>query len=123
MKIVILNNFCIAIFDIPNVSCQLQSLKTSMWNGNVNETGAEIDIYDDALELLRPFRLSYNKGLVENFSTEAESVWATNIKRSIAGILQLDLINLEKHIAFHSTEVSYDDAHGCIYIYFFFSES
>ncbi|XP_012215404.1 uncharacterized protein [Linepithema humile] len=89
------------------VTIQLQSLKTSMWNGNVNETGTEIDIYDDALELLKPFQISYNKGLVENFSTEAESVWATNIKRSIAGILQLDLVNLEKQIAFQSTEINH----------------
>lgn len=97
--------FCDFWYNIPNISCQLQSLKTSMRNGKVNETDAEIDIYDDALELLRPFQLSYNKGLIENFSTEAESVWATNIKRSVAGILQLDLVNLEKQIAFHSTEV------------------
>lgn len=79
-----------------------------MWNGNVNQIDENIDIYDDALQLLKPFQLSYNKGLVENFSTEAdEPVWATNIKRSIAGILQLDLLNLEKEVAFHSSEVSY----------------
>lgn len=78
----------------------------NMHNGNVKEVAEDVDIYDDALELLKPFRLSYNKGLIENFSTEAEPAWATNIKRSIAGILQLDLLNLEKEVAFHSIEVS-----------------
>lgn len=77
-----------------------------MHNGNVKEVVEDIDIYDDALELLKPFRLSYNKGLIENFSTKAEPVWTTNIKRSIAGILQLDLLNLEKEVAFQSIEVS-----------------
>ncbi|XP_071651940.1 uncharacterized protein [Temnothorax longispinosus] len=89
------------------VTVQLQSLKMNMYNGDVKEVVEGIDIYDDALELLKPFRLSYNKGLIENFSTEAEPAWATNIKRSIAGILQLDLFNLEKESAFHSTEINH----------------
>ncbi|XP_012522846.1 uncharacterized protein LOC105828849 [Monomorium pharaonis] len=89
------------------VTIQLQSLKTNMHNGNVKKTTENIDIYDDALELLKPFRLSYNKGLIENFSTEPEPLWTTNIKRSIAGILQLDLVNLEKEIAFHSNEINH----------------
>ncbi|XP_011707638.1 PREDICTED: uncharacterized protein LOC105462624 [Wasmannia auropunctata] len=89
------------------VTVQLQSLKTSMHNGNVKEVVEDIDIYDDALELLKPFRLSYNKGLIENFSTEAEPAWTTNIKRSIAGILQLDLLNLEKKVAFQSSEINH----------------
>lgn len=84
----------------------MRALKTNIHNGNVKEIIEDIDIYDDALELLKPFRLSYNKGLIENFSTEAEPAWTTNIKRSIAGILQLDLLNLEKEVAFHSSEVS-----------------
>ncbi|KAL0100276.1 hypothetical protein PUN28_019574 [Cardiocondyla obscurior] len=89
------------------VTVQLQSLKTNIRNGDVKEENDDVDIYDDALELLKPFRLSYNKGLVENFSIETEPVWTTNIKRSIAGILQLDLLNLEKEIAFHSTEINH----------------
>lgn len=76
-----------------------------MWNGNVKEPSENIDIYDNAVELLKPFRMSYNKGLLENFSIETEAEWATNIKRSIAGILQLDLSNLEKEVAFNSSEV------------------
>ncbi|XP_032680145.1 uncharacterized protein LOC116848315 [Odontomachus brunneus] len=87
---------------------QLQSLKTSVWNGNVKKMSEDIDIYDDASRLSKPFQLSYNKGFVENFSTETdEPAWATNIKRSIAGILQLDLFNLEKEVAFHSSEVNH----------------
>jgi len=82
-----------------------------MSNGNTKESSEDIDIYDDALELLKPFRLSYNKGLIENFSIETEPVWATNIKRSIAGILQLDLLNLKKEVAFHATEVSLNIQH------------
>ncbi|XP_050462195.1 uncharacterized protein LOC126857111 [Cataglyphis hispanica] len=89
------------------VTVQLQSLKTKMWNGNIKESNENIDIYDNAVELLRPFRMSYNKGLIENFSIEIEPVWATNIKRSIAGILQLDLSNLEKEVAFHSSEINH----------------
>lgn len=84
----------------------MQSLKTNVHNGNVKKVIEDIDIYDDAVELLKPFRLSYNKGLIDNFSTETEPAWTTNIKRSIAGILQLDLFNLEKEIAFHSSEVN-----------------
>lgn len=86
-----------------------------MWNGNVKEMRENVDIYDDALHLLKPFQLSYNKGLIENFSIEAEPAWATNIKRSIAGILQLDLLNLEKEVAFQSSEVSYNYISICIY--------
>lgn len=73
----------------------------------MKESSEDIDVYDEALELLKPFQLSYDKGLIENFSVDAsEPVWATNIKRSIAGILQLDLPNLKKEVAFHATEVS-----------------
>lgn len=82
-------------------------MKTSIWNGDEKKTSEDIDVYDDALELLKPFRLSYNNGLIENISVEVESIWTTNIKRSIAGILQLDLVNLEKEVAFHSNEVNY----------------
>ncbi|XP_029165191.1 uncharacterized protein LOC114936229 [Nylanderia fulva] len=89
------------------VTIQLQSLKMRMWNGNANELSENIDIHDNAAELLKPFRVSYNKGLIENFSVETEEIWATNIKRSIVGILQLDLLNLEKEVAFHSSEINH----------------
>lgn len=77
-----------------------------MWNGDEQMKEEDQDIPDDTDELLKPFQVTYRNGLVENFSTEATSVWSTNIKRSIAGILQLDLSTLEKETAFHSTEVS-----------------
>lgn len=64
------------------------------------------DTTNDIGELLQPFQVTYRNGRVENFSTEATSPWSTNIKRSIAGILQLDLSNLGKETAFHSLEVS-----------------
>ncbi|XP_072751184.1 uncharacterized protein [Anoplolepis gracilipes] len=89
------------------VIVQLQSLRAKIWNGNATEPNENIDIYDNAVELLKPFRVSYSKGLIENFSIETEPVWATNIKRSIAGILQLDLSNLEKEVAFHSSEINH----------------
>lgn len=57
-------------------------------------------------ELLKPFQLKYNGGLIANFSVGPEAVWATNIKRSIAGILQLDLSKLQNQVAFHAIEVS-----------------
>lgn len=81
-------------------------MKITTWNGNIQEKGEVHDTIDDITELLKPFQIIYRNGLVENFSTEAASPWSTNIKRSIAGILQLDLSNLEKEAAFHSVEVS-----------------
>ncbi|XP_034189310.1 uncharacterized protein LOC117608379 isoform X1 [Osmia lignaria lignaria] len=83
---------------------QLQLLKMTMWNGDEEMKEEDQGIPDDADELLKPFQVTYRNGLVENFSTEATSAWSTNIKRSIAGILQLDLSTLEKETAFHSTE-------------------
>ncbi|XP_076176627.1 uncharacterized protein LOC143151413 isoform X2 [Ptiloglossa arizonensis] len=86
------------------VVMQLKSVKITTWNGNIQEKGEVHDTIDDITELLKPFQIIYRNGLVENFSTEAASPWSTNIKRSIAGILQLDLSNLEKEAAFHSVE-------------------
>ncbi|XP_043259379.1 uncharacterized protein LOC122401364 [Colletes gigas] len=86
------------------VVMQLESLKLTTWNGNIQGKGEDHDITDEVAELLKPFQITHRNGLVENFSTEAVSPWSTNIKRSIAGILQLDLSNLEKEAAFHSTE-------------------
>jgi hypothetical protein len=89
---------------------KFQSLKTKISNGI-----GEFDMKKDTVlldgqvqELQRPFKIQYKMGLIENFSVEAtEEVWATNIKRSIAGILQLDLVTLESQVAFHSLEVRY----------------
>lgn len=78
----------------------------TVWNGKIEEKGEDHDTTNDIGELLKPFQITYRNGLVENFSTEATSPWSINIKRSIAGILQLDLSNLEKETAFYSTEVS-----------------
>ncbi|XP_076394577.1 vitellogenin isoform X2 [Megachile rotundata] len=90
-----------------NVSTmQLQSLKMIVWNGE-EQIKEDQDIPADADELLKPFQVTYRNGLVENFSTEATSAWSTNIKRSIAGILQLDLSGIEKATAFHSTELNH----------------
>ncbi|XP_053999528.1 vitellogenin-3 isoform X1 [Hylaeus anthracinus] len=86
------------------VLMQLQSLKITTWNGNLQEKGGDYDTTDDIAELLKPFQIVYRNGLVENFSTETISPWSTNIKRSITGILQLNLSNLENDAAFHSTE-------------------
>ncbi|XP_017765465.1 PREDICTED: uncharacterized protein LOC108554635 [Eufriesea mexicana] len=83
---------------------QLESLKMIIWNGKIDEQGEIQDIPEDVADLLKPFQITYNNGLTENFSTEAISPWSVNIKRSISGILQLDLSNLEKETAFHSSE-------------------
>ncbi|XP_043523814.1 uncharacterized protein LOC122535938 isoform X2 [Frieseomelitta varia] len=83
---------------------QLESLKMTIWNGKIQEQGKNQDIPEDVTDLLKPFQIIYRNGLIENFTTEAISPWSVNIKRSIAGILQLDLSNLEKETAFHSTE-------------------
>ncbi|KOC70286.1 Vitellogenin-6, partial [Habropoda laboriosa] len=83
---------------------QLQSLQMTIWNGKIQEEIEYQDTPENVADLLKPFQITYRNGLIENFSTEAISPWSTNIKRSIAGILQLDLPNLEKETAFHSTE-------------------
>lgn len=79
----------------------------TIWNGKIQEQGEDQAVSEDVTDLLKPFQITYRNGLIENFSTEAISPWSVNIKRSIAGILQLDLSNLEKETAFHSTEVSH----------------
>lgn len=79
----------------------------TIWNGKIQEQGKNQDIPEDVTDLLKPFQIIYRNGLIENFTTEAISPWSVNIKRSIAGILQLDLSSLEKETAFHSTEVSH----------------
>lgn len=82
-------------------------MKINSWNGPGNEKGNNVDANGTVDELLKPFKIDYNKmGLIENFSIEIEQVWATNIKRSIAGVFQLDLENLEKEVAFTSSEVN-----------------
>ncbi|XP_014616793.1 PREDICTED: uncharacterized protein LOC106793973 [Polistes canadensis] len=86
---------------------QLQSLKMNIWNGKIGEKGEDIDINESAADLLMPFEVTYKMGLVENFTIQNEPVWVTNIKRSIVGILQLDLSNIEKQAAFHSTEINH----------------
>lgn len=79
----------------------------TIWNGKIQDQGEDRAVSEDVTDLLKPFQIIYRNGLIENFSTEAISPWSVNIKRSIAGILQLDLSNLEKETAFHSTEVSH----------------
>lgn len=79
----------------------------TIWNGKIQEQGKDQAVSEDVTDLLKPFQIIYRNGLIENFSTEAISPWSVNIKRSIVGILQLDLSNLEKETAFHSTEVSH----------------
>ena len=79
----------------------------TIWNGKIQEQGENQDIPGNVADLLKPFQIIYRNGLIENFTTEAISPWSVNIKRSIAGILQLDLSNLEKETAFQSTEVSH----------------
>ncbi|KAI4483442.1 hypothetical protein M0802_013384 [Mischocyttarus mexicanus] len=86
---------------------QFQSLKMNIWNGKIGENGEDIDINESAADLLMPFEVTYNMGLVENLTIQNESVWVTNIKRSIVGILQLDLSTTEKEAAFISTEAKY----------------
>lgn len=91
---------------------KFQSLKTKVSNGKeelIMKTGGVIG--DEPIdELLKPFKVKYRLGQIENFSVDAtEAVWATNIKRSVAGILQLDLATLESQVAFHSVEVRYEN--------------
>ncbi|XP_076235711.1 uncharacterized protein LOC143180071 [Calliopsis andreniformis] len=83
---------------------KLESLKMTIWNGKIEEKGEDHDIPNDIDELLKPFQVTYKNGLIENFSIEATSAWSTNIKRSIAGVLQLDLVGVGKETAFHSLE-------------------
>ncbi|XP_017876855.1 uncharacterized protein LOC108623080 isoform X1 [Ceratina calcarata] len=86
------------------VTMQLESLRMNVWNGKIDDQGESQYVPEDVTDLLKPFQLVYKNGFIENFSTEAVSPWSTNIKRSIAGILQLDLSTLQKETAFHSNE-------------------
>ncbi|XP_066593012.1 vitellogenin-5 [Prorops nasuta] len=89
------------------LTLQFRDLKMSLWNGKIEEQRNEINIGSDIEELNKPFQAIINKGLIENFRISAESTWSANIKRSIVGILQLDLNRMEDSIAFHSTEINH----------------
>lgn len=84
-------------------------MKTSIWNGPTGKEKRkeEVEIGDEAIELLKPFKVAYSVGRVENISVETEPLWATNIKQSIAGIFQLDIVNIRQELAsaFNSIEV------------------
>ncbi|XP_043280856.1 uncharacterized protein [Venturia canescens] len=86
---------------------QLQSVTIFAWNGEYRERIHDTKPTDQSEEMSKPFRVNHKNGLVTNFSVGNEPVWATNIKRSIAGILQLDLVNLEKQLAFYSVETNH----------------
>lgn len=95
---------------------QLRGLKMNMWNGPIEERSEDVTISEHGKQLSEPFYVKYKAGLVETLNVTNEAIWVTNMKRSIAGILQLDLSNLEKEVAFHSTEVqnfSYLKASTC----------
>lgn len=77
----------------------------NMWNGPFEESGEDVPISEHGKELGKPFYVKYKAGLVEALNVTDEAIWITNMKRSIASILQLDLSNLEKEVAFHSSEV------------------
>ncbi|XP_011307083.1 uncharacterized protein [Fopius arisanus] len=82
---------------------QLHSVETFLRNGLDNREESRFTRKNIA-DLERPFRLIYKDGLIANFSASTEAVWAINIQRSIAGVLQLDLVTLDKEVAFHSLE-------------------
>lgn len=84
---------------------QLKNLETFLWNGQLGKRSRVAQVKEQGTELLKPFQVIYDEGLVTNFSVEVEPLWSTNIKRSIAGILQLNLRTLDKEVAFHSKEV------------------
>nr|QGV11548.1 Vg1 [Tetrastichus brontispae] len=93
------------------VLIRFQDLKTKVSNGPeelvMKDDGINVDVPAVA-DLLKPFAIQYKNGRVDNFSVETnEAVWATNIKRSVAGILQVDLVALDTQSAFHSTEVNH----------------
>ncbi|XP_012277416.2 vitellogenin-3 [Orussus abietinus] len=102
-----LNGKLVIIADEDSVLVQLQSIKMSASNGPPGIEKDFVKIDEQAEELLKPFRIDYDMGYIQNFSVGTESPWATNIKRSIAGILQLDLKAVEKKVAFYSQEINH----------------
>ncbi|XP_015117477.1 uncharacterized protein LOC107041422 [Diachasma alloeum] len=96
------------IFDVETTDTaaflQLHSTETFIRNGPDNHEEDNAAIKENIVDLQKPFQLIYKDGLITNFSVGTEAAWATNIKRSIAGILQLDLVTLDKEVAFHSLE-------------------
>ena len=98
---------------------KFQSLKSKISNGKdeLNMEKDAVTIDGPIEELQKPFKVQYRMGQVENFSVETtEAVWVTNIKRSVAGILQLDLTSLDSQVAFHSVEVRFYILHIISYI-------
>jgi hypothetical protein len=60
---------------------------------------------EQASQLLQPFIIHYDAGQVIGLYVKAEEeVWAINMKRGLASLLQLDLSHLQS-TAFISTEV------------------
>lgn len=79
-----------AIFQLSNISMQL-------FNGELSlEEDTEAKFLPMSVESLEtPFEVTYSDGLVKSiFTNKNEEIWTTNMKKSIAGILQLDLKNI-----------------------------
>ena len=87
---------------------QLQDLQVTTYTG---PTDHHTDLVytsppEEAKQLLHPFVLHVEEGKLTGMSVEAsEDEWAVNMKRGIAGLLQLDPSALKKP-TFTATEVS-----------------
>lgn len=91
---------------------QLQNVKYTLYNGP-NEKGQRhetnvVDIPESAAsDLTKPFQLNYNSGKIVGLILDSEEpLWSENMKKAVAGILQLDLdkIKNSEYGAFVSQE-------------------
>lgn len=74
---------------------QIHDLRTSLWNGEVGSQPLEAESQGEAVRgdpLLGAFKLAYAGGRVTTVElVEEEPLWAHNMKRAVASLLQLDL--------------------------------
>lgn len=101
---------CLTINDIFSWYCimlQLQDLEVSAYNGpSISDTPVvKMPVPEEASQLLQPFIIHYHEGQAVSLTINAgEEQWASNMKRGLASLLQLDLSHMHTP-AFVSTEV------------------
>lgn len=96
---------------------QVSALNTSLWNGEVGSLpavgrgrGPAVPLREGPL--LGAFRVTYSGGRVATLELlDDEPLWAHNMKRALASLLQLDLAAV-RNVASPVAEVAEDTVHG-----------
>lgn len=92
---------------------QVSNLNTALWNGEVGSLPPVADpVHVRESPLLGAFRASYADGRVTSVELlDDEALWAHNMKRAIASVLQLDLPAV-RNVAQPVAEITEDTVHG-----------